>query len=141
MAKKQKTYLVSPAKPTTSPSINLPERVSIPFTQQAITFSIECCHGNCCFKKIRESREKADFADRLHELSQLAWGDIKQTSRKSFGYETLDHVKTTNKKFPPGARKIGFVYHKNHRMVGYRDKDGVFHILWFDYNGELYDHE
>jgi hypothetical protein len=140
LPKKRQTYITSPIEPTTSASINIPQRASIPFTQQPITFSIECCDGNCCFNKIRERREKADFADRLHELSQLAWGDIKQTHRQSLGYETLDHIKATSKRLPAGARKIGFVYHKNHRMIGYRDPQGVFHILWFDYDGTLYKH-
>jgi len=141
LPKKRRTYVISPAKPTSSTRIHIPERVSTPFTQQPITFSIECCYGKCCFNKIKELREKADFAARLHELSQLAWGDIKQTGRKSLGYETLDHIKVTSKKLPEGARKIGFVYHKNHRMIGYRDEQGMFHILWFDYDGNLYDHE
>ncbi|MCJ7425705.1 MAG: hypothetical protein MUO17_00940 [Dehalococcoidales bacterium] len=140
MPKKRTTYVTSPAQPTTSTSINIPERVSTPFTQQPITFSIECCDGKWCFNKIKELREKANLAARLHELSQLAWGDSKQTSRQSLGYETLDHIKVTSKKLPAGARKIGFVYHNNHRMIGYRDVQGIFHILWFDYNGKLYKH-
>ena len=140
MAKKHQTHVTSPAKPTTSANINIPEKVSIPFTQQRITFSIECCYGKCCFNKIKDLREKADVAARLHELSQLTWGDIKQASRKSLGYETLDHIKATSKKLPAGAKKIGFVFHDYHRMIGYRDENGVFHILWFG-DGNLYDHD
>jgi hypothetical protein len=138
--KKRQSFITTPAKPTTGATISVPEKVSTPITQQRITFSIECCAGKCCYRMISEIREKADFASRLHELSQLTWGDIKQTSRKGLGYETLDHITLTSRKMPEGARKIGFIYHDNHRMIGYRDPSGVFHILWFDYDGKQYAH-
>lgn len=139
-SKKGRTYLTSPIPPTSSTHISLPETVNVPFTQQRIMFSIECCSYKCCYKKIKEQRQKSDFADRLHELSQLTWGQIKQSSRKSFGYETLDNIEIDRSKFPPGSRTIGFVYHMHHRMWGYRDREGVFHITGFDYDGKRYKH-
>ena len=140
MPKKHQISVTSPAKLTPGAKINLPETPSIPITQQKVTFSIECCDGKCCFNKIREQRDKSDFASTLHELSQLTWGAINQDSRKAFGYETLDHIKVNRNKLPPGARVIGFIYHDNHRMLGYRDRTGMFHILWFDYDGKRYRH-
>ena len=138
--KKYRTHLTSPAKPTSSALINIPETLSIPITQRRIMFSIECCSDKCCYNKIIGQRDRSDFADRLHGLSQLTWGQINQSSRKSFGYETLDHVKVNRNKFPPGARLIAFLYHNNHRMWGYRDPEGIFHITGFDYDGKQYRH-
>ncbi len=108
--------------------------------QQRITFSIECCANDCCFNKIAQWHDKADFAAKLHELSQITWGQSKQASRKGLGYETLDNINIDYNKLPKGARAIGFIYHDNHRMIGYRDHNGLFHIMWFDYDGNLYKH-
>jgi hypothetical protein len=138
--KKSQTYLVSPARPTSTPHINLPETESTPITQQRIMFSIECCLGKCCYKKITEIRDRADFADRLHELSQLTWGEIKQSHRKGLGYEKLDNVKIDRSNIPSDKRIIAFVYHDYHRMWGYRDQRGIFHITGFDYDGKRYKH-
>ncbi|MCJ7655774.1 MAG: hypothetical protein MUO97_10860 [Dehalococcoidia bacterium] len=140
MPRRHHTFVTSPVKPTTTARINIPEEESQPFTQQRIMFSIECCGDKCCFKKIKEQRDKSDFAARLHELSQLTWGDIKQTGREGLGYETLDHIKVNRARVPAGARIIGFTYHDFHRMIGYRDLQGVFHIHWFDYDGKQYKH-
>lgn len=140
MSKKNRTFSIAPLGKTDTVQFSIPETESKPITQQPISFRIECCNANHCFKKIVDFREKADFADKLHELSQLTWGQINQASRKNFGYETLDELKPKCKKTPPGATIIGFVYHDNHRMVGHRDYQGVFHILLFDYDGKLYSH-
>lgn len=140
MGKKSQTFIIPPTRPKVSGRLVLPEKRSEPITQQRIIFSIECCSDKCCFSRIREQRERADFAARLHELSQLTWGDIGQTSRRGLGYETLDNIRVNRSNLPPGARIIGFVYHLNHRMIGYRDREGIFHIHWFDYNGKLYKH-
>lgn len=141
MAKKRKIFVVSPPPRDEKAIIDLPETVHIPITQQRIKFSMECCKDKCCYKKIKERRDRADFADRLHELSQITWGDIKQTNRKGFGYETLDHLKVNRDRLPPDARIIGFTYHSHHRMWGYRDELGIFHITGFDYDGKQYKHE
>ena len=138
--KKGRTRITSPARPTSTPHINLPETVSTPITLQRIMFSIECCSGTCCYKKIRERRDKIDFADRLHELSQLTWGQINQTSKKGFGYETLDDVEIDRSNIPANKRMIAFIYHDYHRMWGYRDPEGIFHITGFDYDGKQYKH-
>lgn len=138
--KKGRAYLTSPTPPTSSRHINLPETVDTPLTQQRIMFSIECCSSTCCYKKITEQRDRSDFADRLHELSQLTWGQIKQSSRKGLGYETLDNIEIDRSKIPLAKRIIAFVYHDYHRMWGYRDREGVFHITGFDYDGKQYKH-
>jgi hypothetical protein len=138
--KKGRTHITSPARPTSTPHINLPETVNIPITLQHIMFSIECCSGKCCYKKIKDKRDKADFADRLHELSQLTWGQINDTSRKGLGYETLDDIKIVRSKIPSDRTAIAFIYHDYHRMWGYRDLEGIFHITGFDYDGRQYKH-
>lgn len=141
MSRKTQTYITSPIKPTTSTLIELPERESMPFSQRRIMFSIECCGDKYCYNKIKDKRERIDFADRLHELSQLTWGTIKnKTNRQAFGYEKLDHITVKQGRKPDGANLIGFIYHDNHRMIGYQDPYGVFHILEFDYKGKRYKH-
>ena len=137
---KQRVFNITPPKSTSSEHISLPDVAPKPIHEQQFSFRIECCNGNCCYKKITEIRDKADFADRLHELSQLTWGDINDNGRKAFGYETLDNVKLRHNHIPKKARIIGFIYHDNHRMMGYRDNAGMFHILWFDYDGKRYKH-
>jgi hypothetical protein len=138
--KKRRTYLTSPTPPTSSQHLNIPETAHVPLTQQHIMFSIECCSGPCCYRKIKEQRDRSDFADRLHELSQLTWGQLKQSSKSALGYETLDHIEIDRSNFPPGSRTIAFRYHDYHRMWGYRDPEGVFHITGFDYDGKRYKH-
>ena len=134
-------YSIATPPEASSGRVDVPKIQSTPITQQRISFSMECCRHGRCYGEIADRRERIDFADKIHELSQLTWGDINQAPRKNFGYEKLECLREGYfGDAPKDVAIIGFVYHDNHRMIGYRDAQGVFHIWLFDYNGDLYGH-
>ena len=117
------------------------ESFDVPAEQQHPLFSLrylQKSHGisNCT------QEEKSSFADSLHNLSQLTWGELKQAPRHGLGFEKIprDHIK---KPIPPHIKEdvnfIAFRFCGKAPMVGYRSK-AVFHVLWLDRDFTLYDH-
>jgi len=137
--KRGRTKVIQPIQPG-SGRLSIPEGQYVPFPEQQISFRFECCSSKYCFEKISDRAERLGFAKTIHKLCSLTWDAINKTSRRSFGYETLDNLEDRCRNRPPGTRIIGFRYHDNHRMIGYKDSHGVFHVLLFDYKGDLYDH-
>lgn len=137
---KGKKYQIQSQKITHGKTITPQESYERPLHEQRFSFQLECCDSSCCYSKIKETKDRADFADRLHELSQSNWGVIISTGRKGLGFEKLGRVDIFDEMLPVGSKLIGFIYHDNHRMMGYRDRMGMFHILGFDYDGKRYKH-
>lgn len=86
--------------------------------------------------------EKAAFADKLHELSQLTWQQIAQAPRHGQGSETINRggIKPT---IPPCITEevtiLAFRCIGKAPMVGYRSHD-TFYVIWIDRDFSLYDH-
>lgn len=105
-------------------------------------FSLQYMQAGCCIADC-DAQQKGAFADALHELSQMTWREITVASRQGKGLETLKRY-AIRKPIPDSIKDdvttlIGIRFWDKRRMVGYRDRD-VFHIIWLDINGDLYDH-
>jgi hypothetical protein len=119
--------------PTTDP---------IDYNRERPVFSFIHLSRKYCVSKCT-TEQKAAFADKMRTLSELTWNDILITNRRGNGFEGLsqDGIKDNP---PPSVRGdvklIGTKFHDYRRIVGFRE-DATFHIIWFDYDGSLYDHD
>ena len=108
-------------------------------------------HPIFCFRYIKHrkhgikklpSNGKAKLITKLHHLSQMTWYDIQLTSKGKNGAEKLP-ARLLPVASVPGADKItdflAIRYDAHKRFVGYQN-EFVFHILWIDVDGKLYDH-
>ena len=96
------------------------------------THSVRTCQHN----------DRAEFASKLYEMSQLSWGQLKQAPRHGLGSETISQ-NAIRAPMPQSVtrdiRLIAFRFSGKKPMVGYRVNE-VFFVLWLDYNYTLYDH-
>ncbi|MDZ7857846.1 hypothetical protein [Sphaerotilus sp.] len=104
-------------------------------------FSLEHLDRTFCLSACTRD-EKAAFADRLHELSQLTWRDIAGTGRHGQGSETI--ARSAIRSPIPACitedvRIIAFRCIGKAPMVGYR-VDEVFFVVWIDRGFSLYNH-
>ncbi|MBF0623483.1 MAG: hypothetical protein HQL82_01620 [Magnetococcales bacterium] len=86
--------------------------------------------------------EKAAFADTLHQLSKMTWGQIQQAPRHGLGSEIISHSSMRVGIPPvitPEVRIIAFRCHGQAPMVGFRD-GAIFHVVWMDRDFTVYDH-
>jgi hypothetical protein len=90
----------------------------------AAGFSVSDCQPN----------HKAEFAQRLEELSRLTWGEIVQAPRRGLGSETFAQ-NTIRVPIPdfvtPDVTLLSWRFGGAARIIGYRD-DQVLHIVWVD---------
>lgn len=95
------------------------------------------CLSNCT------PEEKAAFADRIYELSQLSWQQIMQSHRHGQGSETLPRDAIKGDKIPDVITEdvtiIAFRFNGKAPMVGFRSGE-VFHVVWLDRSFTLYKH-
>ena len=109
--------------------------------QKKPKFSLEYLQERYCISKC-EKTDKAAFADKLRELSQLTWAQIKSSGRHQHGYEKIRKASirvSIPTHITDDVDLIAFRFSRNKPMVGYRDRE-VFYILWFDRDFSLYDH-
>lgn len=103
-----------------------------------------------CFRYLRkgfsvadcQTPEKAAFADRLHEMSQLTWEQLRQAGRHQQGYEVIAQGRIRDGIPPhitPDVNLIAFRFCGKAPVVGYRNRR-VFHVVWLDRAFTLYDH-
>lgn len=137
---KKSPHIVAPSK-TSVERISVTIPPTIPISQQKPSFMIECCdRKDFCFNKC-DNKQKLGFANKLHEMSQSTWNVILNSNRRGSGSERipeLDRKKPISA--PKEAKIIGLRYYDKKRMVGYKDDNGMFHILWLDHNSKLYSH-
>lgn len=89
-----------------------------------------------------EQEERASFASKLFQLSQLTWQQLKQTSRHGQGFEKIsrDALKAPiPSSITPDVDFLAFRFYAKAPMVGYRDGQ-VFHVVWLDRAFNLYNH-
>jgi hypothetical protein len=88
-----------------------------------------------------EKDDQAALAQKLYEMSQLSWNDLRQAPRHGQGYENI----RTNAISPlptcvtPDVRLIAFRFSGKKPMVGYRE-DEIFYLICLDHDYSLYDH-
>lgn len=104
-------------------------------------FCLEHLQKDHCISRCT-SDEKAAFAERIHEMSQLTWQQLSQAPRHGQGYESIarNAIKGT---FPSvvtdDVTLLAFRFCGKAPMVGFRTGE-VFHVVWFDREFSLYDH-
>ena len=90
-----------------------------------------------------EVREQAAFSEKLYELSQLSWVELRQRGHRQGGYEKIPHDQITAgipQHITEDVTLIVFRFNSdNGRIAGYREWD-VFYIVWVDRNLTLYKH-
>lgn len=114
----------------------------IPPEQQPPKFSLRFLNKHYCISNC-EKNEKVSFVNKIHLLSQKTWAELKQADRHGLGYEIIE--RSSIKSSIPShltndVNIIAFRFHDKAPMVGYRDTDGTFYIIWFDRNFTLYKH-
>jgi len=105
---------------------------SFRYLQRSTPYCISCCSND----------EKASFADKMNKLSQLTWADIKRAPRHGLGCEKIDRNSiraTIPERVTDDTAILAFRFHGKAPMVGFRDRE-TFHVLWFDANFSLYQH-
>lgn len=89
-----------------------------------------------------ETEERAAFATRMRELSQLTWRQLKSADRRGQGFEKVNERQLrvgSPASITEDVRFIAFRFFGKARMIGFRAQD-VFHVVWFDRAMDLYDH-
>ncbi len=104
-------------------------------------FCLEHLQKDYCISKCTAD-EKAAFADRIHEMSQLTWQQLSQAPRHGQGFESIER-KAIKGTFPSVLTQdvtiLAFRFAGKAPMVGFRSAE-VFHVVWLDRTFELYDH-
>lgn len=83
--------------------------------------------------------EKAAFADKLAELSQLSWQQLTQAPRHGLGFEKIDDYERSAK-IPQDVSILAFRFYGKAAMLGFRVYR-VFTILELDRAFKAFDHE
>jgi hypothetical protein len=89
-----------------------------------------------------ETPDRAAFASRIRELSQLTWRQIKSTGRHGLGFEKIPRDKLrvgVPETITEDVKFIAFRFSGMKPMIGYRVND-IFHVIWFDRSLDVYDH-
>ncbi|MDP9364975.1 MAG: hypothetical protein M3Q10_12250 [Chloroflexota bacterium] len=130
---------VKPRTPPGQPHILARETPSGSTNNETPYFSF--CHLQAGFRVTDcHQAQKAEFAQRLEELSRLTWNDINQAPRQGLGTETISRT-SIRRPIPDhvtlDVRILSFYFGGGARMIGYR-RDRVFHVLWIDPNHKVY---
>ena len=123
-------HLLAPQADGKSSSHHLPPKFSL------ANLSKSHCLSVCT------TEQKAAFADRIHELSQLTWQAIMQAPRGGQGSETI--ARTSIKPSIPkcitdDVNILAFRCIGKAPMVGYKIHD-TFYVVWIDRDFTVYDH-
>lgn len=84
--------------------------------------------------------QKAQFAERLQELSELTWGEINQAPRDGLGTEKIAQYSLREaipEHISPDVRILSFKFGRGARMIGYRE-ERVFHVVWVDLEHDVF---
>ena len=113
----------------------------IPDDRQPPVFCFRFLQKAFCVSDCQQE-EKAALADKLHQMSQLTWEQLRQAGRMGQGYEIIS--RSAIQAPVPGnltedVRLLAFRFYGKAPMVGYRARR-VFHVLWLDRGCTLYNH-
>ena len=99
--------------------------------QQSPIFSLRYLDPEYCITKC-DKNEQAQFAVKIHRLSQLTWCQINSQDRHKLGYEKIarDSIKRPiPKSITNEVNFIAFPFSGMKPMVGYRD-GAIFYVIW-----------
>lgn len=107
------------------------------FSLHHMTVNTKYCLTQC------GEHERAAFASRIREMSQLTWIQIKRSPRHGQGCEEIPQDQIKGSKLPkvitPDTTLLSFRCIGKAPMVGFRDGQ-TFHIIWIDRDYSLYRH-
>jgi len=128
-------------KPSNTGRIRPHDAPDISPQQMRPKFSFEHLRNGYCILDCT-AEQKAAFADRLRELSQLTWQQIQNSPRHGQGCEIIDRS-SIREPIPANitddVKIIAFRCIGKAPMVGYR-ADEVFFVVWIDRCFSLYNH-
>jgi hypothetical protein len=102
-------------------------------------FSFRYLDRKYCITRCTD-QERVGFVNKMYQLSQQTWSQLRQAPRHGLGYEKIDRD-SIRAGIPPARRKLHRIQvPRPGAMVGYRSDDGTFYIVWFDRDFTLYDH-
>lgn len=112
-----------------------------PSDSETPAFCFKFCQNGFKIENLSDEYKVA-LADKLHKLSERSWTTIKTEDRKKNGTEII--VRTSLRKSIPGditedVKILAFHLPNLFRMLGWRNHR-IFHVIWLDPNGELYQH-
>lgn len=88
--------------------------------------------------------EKIAFVQAITKFSSLTWTEILYAPKHGLGSESISQQAIKGDSIPKDivtddTKLIALRFSGKAPMVGFRDQN-VFHIIWFDRNFDLYDH-
>ncbi|XEG74008.1 hypothetical protein QA447_07195 [Pseudomonas sp. abacavir_1] len=104
-------------------------------------FSFEYLQKGWCIQDCQQE-ERAKMLERLRQISQRSWREIRQLDRHGYGTETIPRhiIKTALPSFlTEDVRLLAFRAYDLVAMVGYRS-GRIFHVIWIDRDRKLYNH-
>lgn len=120
----------------------VPQPVKVDPDTQPPKFSLRYMAEPYCVSSC-DKDHKVAFAERLRKLSRMSWSEIRQAPRHGLGSELIARD-DLNVPIPPHiSPDVNFLalrFNGKKPMVGYREADGTFQILWLDHNFTVYDH-
>ena len=81
------------------------------------------------------SKDASAFAKHLRKLSQLTWAQIHASGRKQVGFETIPASQLRSvvaSAIPQDKTPLVFQTSQGGRIIGYREDDGMFHVVALD---------
>lgn len=117
------------------------ETAKVDYNRERPTFCLRFVDPNYCITCCTHD-DKAAFADKVRRMSTLTWNELIQAPRHGMGLETIARkaIKgTIPSHITEDVTFIAFRFSGKKAMIGYRT-EGMFHIVWFDRDYNLYDH-
>lgn len=115
--------------------------VKVDYDRQPPVFCLRFIDPEYCITRCTKD-EKASFADKLRQMSQMTWLDLRLAPKHGAGSEKIAR-KAIKRPIPKQITEevpiLAFRFDGKKPMVGYRI-GGTFHIVWFDRDFTLYDH-
>ena len=132
------------AQPTQGKKLSLSKSADtarIDYNRERPTFCLRFVDSSYCITSCSHE-DKAAFADKLRRMSLLTWNELINAPRHGMGFETIRRSEIRRPmpvQITEDVTLIAFRFSGKNPMFGYR-MDGMFHIVWFDCNFDLYDH-
>ncbi|MDF9755158.1 hypothetical protein [Pseudomonas hunanensis] len=104
-------------------------------------FSLEYLQSSWCIQDCQQA-ERARMLERLRQISQRTWREIRQLDRHGYGTETISRgsIRAVLPSFlTEDVRLLAFRAFDLVAMVGYRS-GRIFHVIWIDREFKLYKH-
>ena len=112
------------------------------YQNQKPHFSLEFVVPSHCIT-VCDKSERASFAKKLRNISQLTWQELRDSPSHGLGFEPIPREEI-KQAIPVYVTEdvtsfFSFRFSGKKAMVGYRT-GRTFHILWFDRKFNVYDH-